>query len=225
MANIDEHFKVNYANAKAKDNAIFKGEKYRITLLSERLIRFEYSEEGIFYDGLTERVINRNFITPEYQVKEDNKYLEISTKYFKLTYAKEKPFAASKMAPDANLKVLLQNTDKMWYFNHPEARNFRGTAMSLDENSAKTGLYKGLYSTDGFASIDDSTSLLLNENGTLTPPTTKRVDTYLFIYRRDFGLCLRDYFTLTGRPSLIPRYALGIWWNKNEIYSFEDLKK
>lgn len=225
VANIDEHFKVNYIHSKAKDNAIFKGKNYRITILSERLVRFEYSENGEFYDGLTERVVNRDFNAPDYNVKEDNRYLEISTKYFKLTYAKEKPFVGSKMAPDANLKVLLQNTDKIWYFNHPEARNFRGTAISLDENSAKTPLYKGLYSTDGFASIDDSTSLLLNENGELLPPTSKRVDTYLFIYRRDFGLCLKDYFTLTGRPSLIPRYALGIWWNKDEIYSFEDVKK
>lgn len=225
MASLDEHFKLNYAHNKAKQNAIFQGQNYRITILSERLIRFEYSEEGVFYDGLTERVINRDFAVPEYTVKEDNRFLEIATKYFKLTYAKEKPFKGSVMAPDANLKVILQNTDKMWYFGHPEARNFRGTNVSLDENSTKTKFDKGLYSTDGFASLDDSTSLLINENGSLVEPTTKRVDTYLFIYRRDFGLCLRDYFTLTGRPALIPRYALGIWWNKEEIYSFEDLKK
>lgn len=222
---MDEHFKIDYSHAKAKENVVFKGQKYRITILTERLIRFEYSEKGEFYDGLTERVINRDFPVPEYTVKEDNKYLEIATKYFKLSYVKERPFVGSKIAPDATLKVVLQNTDKLWYFNHPEARNFRGTASSLDENSAKVGLHKGLYSTDGFASIDDSTSLLLTEDGKLIIPSEKRVDTYLFIYRRDFGLCLRDYFMLTGFPSLIPRYALGIWWNKDEIYSFEDLQK
>ncbi len=225
MASMDEHFKIDYSHAKAKENVVFKGQKYRITILTERLIRFEYSEKGEFYDGLTERVINRDFPVPEYTVKEDNKYLEIATKYFKLSYVKERPFVGSKIAPDATLKVVLQNTDKLWYFNHPEARNFRGTASSLDENSAKVGLHKGLYSTDGFASIDDSTSLLLTEDGKLIIPSEKRVDTYLFIYRRDFGLCLRDYFMLTGFPSLIPRYALGIWWNKDEIYSFEDLQK
>ena len=36
----------------------------------------------------------------------------------------------------------------------------------------------------------------INENGELVIPPTKRVDTYLFMYRRDFGLALRDYFTL-----------------------------
>ena len=43
------------------------------------------------------------------------------------------------------------------------------------------------------------------------------------MYRRDFGLCLKDYFTLTGYPPLIPRYALGVWWNKSEIYNFNDI--
>lgn len=222
---MDEHFKIDYSHNKAKDNVVFKGEKYRISILTERLIRLEYSETGEFFDALTQRVINRDFPVPAYEIREDKRFLELSTKYFKLTYAKEKPFQSSIVAPDANLKVVLQNTDKMWYFNHPEARNFKGTSISLDENSTKATFSKGLYSTDGFASLDDSDSLIISESGELIQPTKKRVDTYLFIYRRDFGLCLRDYFMLTGRPALIPRYALGIWWNKEDVYSFEDTKK
>ena len=45
------------------------------------------------------------------------------------------------------------------------------------------------------------------------------------MYNRDFGSCLQNYFTLTGMPPLIPRYALGIWWNKNDFYYFEDIQK
>ena len=45
------------------------------------------------------------------------------------------------------------------------------------------------------------------------------------MYKRDFGLCLRDYYLLTGYPAMIPRYALGIWWYRDRIYSFEDIKK
>lgn len=222
---MDEHFKVDYSRVKAKESAILKGEKYRITILTERLVRLEYSEDGNFYDGLTQLVRNRDFSVPIFTVKEDQRFLEVQTKYFKLSYIKNKPFAASIVAPDANLKVELLNTDKMWYFNHPEARNFKGTGVSLDENSSRANFQKGLYSTDGFASIDDGATLLVNESGELVPSPNKRVDTYLFMYRRDFGLCLKDYFALTGLPALIPRYALGIWWNKDEIYSFEDTKK
>ena len=39
------------------------------------------------------------------------------------------------------------------------------------------------------------------------------------MYKRDFGLCLKDYFALTGLPTLLPRYAFGVWWNRDIIYS------
>lgn len=220
----DEHFKFDIKNGISNEKAIFKGEKYRITILTERLIRLEYSEDGQFSDALTQRVINRKFSLPIFTVQEDTKTLEISTKYFRLNYIKERPFIASVVAPDANLKVSLLNTDKVWYFNHPEARNFKTSSVSLDENSKKANLTKGLYSTDGFASMDDSKTLMIMEDGQLVKPTTNRIDTYLFMYRRDFGLCLRDYFLLTGKPSLIPRYALGIWWHKDDAYNFQDTK-
>ena len=45
------------------------------------------------------------------------------------------------------------------------------------------------------------------------------------IYLNDFDKCLKDYFTLTGKPALIPRYALGNWWCKNEKYNEEHIKK
>jgi alpha-glucosidase (family GH31 glycosyl hydrolase) len=224
VADFFEHMSVDYSNNRSKPEAIFQGKTYRITVLSERLVRLEYHQDGIFFDDLTEQVINRNFSVPEFQVKQDEKFLEIKTKYFHLQYVKEKPFQGTKFAPDANLKVTLVNTDRIWYFGHPEARNFGTSGMSLDENSQKVSLAKGLYSVDGFVSLDDANSLVLMPDGYLLANQVPRVDTYLFVYRRDFGLCLKDYFTLTGYPSLIPRYALGIWWNRNEIYHFQDTK-
>ena len=201
---------------------VFQGKTYRITILSERLIRLEYNLNGQFLDLPTEFAVNRNFPTPQLKVEEDEKYLEIVSKYFALLYVKEKPFAGPKYAPDANLKIVLKNTDRIWYFDHPEARNFMGTAMEIGENNKRTKLSKGLYSLDGFASIDDSESLVIMNDGTLFKPTERRVDTYVFLYRKDFGLCLQDYFTLTGFPPLVPRYSLGIWWNRDKIYTADD---
>ena len=215
--------KVDYSNAISKSDATFQGSKYRITILSERLIRFEYDENGKFFDRPTEFARFRNFSKPEFKVEENAKTLIVQTKYFVLQYVKEKPFVGPKFAPDSNLKVGLLNSDKMWYFNHPEARNF-GSIISSFDKGLKTPLIKVLYSTDGFASFDDSKSLVFLEDGFLVKPNSKRIDTYLFIYRRDFGLCLKDYFTLTGYPPLLPRYALGIWWNKDVIYSDKDIR-
>ena len=223
MANLPEYLKIDQNNAISNELAIFKGEKYRITVLSDLLVRLEYAEDGKFMDRLTELVINRNFEVPHMDVKEDEKFLEISTKYFTLSYVKGKPFAGTKMAPDSNLKVKLNGTDNIWYYNHAEARNFKGSALSLDNTEGNVKLDKGLYSTDGFATLDDSRTLVIDDEGGLIKRDAIRIDTYLFAYRRDFGVCLRDYFHLTGHPALIPRYALGIWWNKNQDYAFEDI--
>ncbi len=224
MAKLPEYLKFDQSNSVSKKEAIFQGDKYRITILSELLIRFEYAEDGKFLDRPTELVLNRNFTVPQMEVKEDDKVLSITTKYFSMNYIKGRPFAGSKVAPDANLKVILNGTDKFWYYNHPEARNFNGTAMSLDNTEGNVKLERGLYSTDGFATLDDSRTLVIDDEGGLIKRDAIRVDTYLFIYRRDFGLCLRDYFHLTGYPALIPRYALGIWWNKDQDYAFEDVR-
>lgn len=206
-------------------NAIFKGNTYRISVLSERLIRLEYSPDGKFVDQKTELAIDRDFPMVEFNVQQDSQFLQITTSYFQLVYKKEAPFTAAKYAPDRNLRVSLANTDKFWYLGQPEARNFGGSAVSLDANGTHTKLEKGLYSTDGFASIDDSNSLIFDEDGYLVKPEGNRIDIYLFMYRRDFGLCLKDYFRLTGKPALVPRYALGIWWNREKIYTDEDVKR
>ena len=225
MASLGEHFKINPDNLVSDNKVIFKGANYRITILSERLIRFEYSLNNEFYDGATEIVHNRAFSAPKIKVEQDSNYLVITTKYFILQYAKEKPFKGPALAPDSNLKVKLVNTDKLWYYGHPEARNFKGSAFSIEDFGDGTKLSNGLYSTDGFAMLDDSKSMLIDNDGFIIPNDTKRIDFYLFAYRRDFGLCLKDYFTLTGYPPMLPRYALGIWWYRDMIYSFEDTKK
>lgn len=218
MASLKEHFKIDYSHSKSRDAAIFKGQRYRITVLSDILVRLEYNEEGIFEDRPTEFAWNRDFEVPLMQVKQDSQTLEISTKYFRLFYSKEANLFP-KNATEKNFNILLSNTDKIWYVNHPEARNFFGSEVCLDNASGKIPLLRGLFSTDGFVSVDDSSSLIFNEDGSLTKNDNKRVDIYIFLYRKDFGFCLRDYYLLSGKPPMIPRYALGVWWHRNIPYN------
>ncbi len=226
MASLDEHFALNnYEEAVSLYDAITVGKKYRITILSDILVRLEYSSNGQFEDRPTEQIIFRRFSVPRYTKQEDNNFLIISTKYFKLEYQKEMPFQGSKASPDQYLKITLNNSDKYWHLGSAEARNFNGTVYSLDNVDGNVDYQKGLYSTDGFVSIDDSKSLILNKDGTYSRRNDNRIDTYVFMYRKDFGFCLRDYFKLTGKPSLIPRYALGIWWNKNLDYTSSSIEK
>ena len=247
MADLGEHFKVDYSNNVSKPQTVFKGQFYRITVLSDMLVRLEFSEEGYFEDRLTEFARFRNFPIPQMKVDQNEKYLDITTKYFNLRYEKEKAFNGSKYSPDSILRIkLLDASNKEWYYGHPEARNYYGIVTNLDkttdpflEESEVKDLkhvkrkiedyleakVKGLYSTDGFASIDDSKTNFIDEDGTIIFNDKKRIDMYVFLYNKDFGTCLQNYFLLTGMPPLIPRYALGIWWNKNDFYYFDDIQK
>ena len=197
MANLQEHFKFDYKKILPNVNNIIQGKKFRITVLSEILIRLEYSETGEFEDRPTELVQSRKFPQVKFERKDDNTYLYITTSYFKLFYRKEMPFLGTKISPDQNLRIELTNTDKTWYFNHPEVRNFGSIGYSLDGKTSEPKYEKGLYSVDGFVSLDDSKSLIFNEDGSLGKRTDTRIDTYVFMYKRDFGACLKDYFTLT----------------------------
>ena len=86
-----------------------------------------------------------------------------ATKYFELTYSKEKNFYNGKVSPTKNLKINLLNSDKTWYYGHPEVRNFGGVNYSLDDFKGNLKLDKGMYSTDGFVSIEDNDTDLINE--------------------------------------------------------------
>lgn len=208
----------NIRKSKTPSSYVFKGDKYRISIISDSLIRFEYNEKGKFNDFPTMFAENRSFGKPKINVEEDNLILMIRNEKFTLEYQKDKPFIGNRVFPEQNLKVAVNGTNKVWYFNHPEVKNLKGAAYSLDDFNGEAILDKGLFSLDGFASIDDSKTPIVDNNGNLLVPSEEAIDIYLFIYNDDFGVGLRDYFNLTSLPPLIPRYALGVWWNKNEPY-------
>lgn len=243
MAFFNKDFSLLYKACISKPQCVFKGQFYRITVLSDMLVRLEFSEEGYFVDRPTELVNFRDFPVTQMKVEQNEKVLEVTTKYFNLRYVKEKSFMPNKHNPSANLRIKLLDTGREWYFGHPEARNYFGIIANIDktvdinetEGITFQGIKKnienaftkskGLYSTDGFASLDDSKSNFIMEDGSIGHNDRTRIDTYVFLYNKDFGNCLQNYFMLTGMPPMIPRYALGIWWNKNDYYYFNDIEK
>ena len=215
MYNLGEQFKRDINKAKPNSECVVVGDKYRFTVLTPRLIRLEYSEKGVFNDMPTELVWYRNLPKPDFKLKESSEIVQIITQYFKLTYSKNKKFDGTKV--NQPLKVSLLNTDRFWYYGHPEVRNF---GLPSFNNSKE----KGLYSADGFVSMVDDSKNVFNEDGTLAL-CENNLDIYLFMYNNDFEDALKDYYNITGFPALIPRYALGNWWSKNDIYEDESLKK
>lgn len=223
MTSLTSYFVKDNRNLIANKDNVVSGEKYRFSILTDRLIRLEYSPTGEFEDRASQNVIFRNFKKTEFTKNESETILQIETKYFVLSYDKNKSFYSGKLTPGNNLKVTLKESDKTWYYGHPEARNFGALTYSLDNFSGKLKFDKGLYSTDGFAIIDDSNTFVIDENDNPVARNSKNIDIYLFMYRKDFGYCLRDYYGLTGYPPMISRFALGNLWYKNDKYSLNDI--
>ena len=226
MYNLGEQFKVGKRSV-ANPKSVIKGEKYRITVLTERLLRLEYNENGIFEDRATQNVFNRYLDIPKFDVMEDANLLTITTEFFKLSYIKNSPFKSGSLSQSNNLRVeLLEQLDsskqnRFWYYGIPEVKNFGTPGFEIFEKK-KLKLKKGLFSIDGFVTIDDSKSMIIEEDGTLSERNDNGIDIYLFIYLKDFSKCLEDYYKITGFTPLIPRYALGNWWNRN--YKYGDKK-
>ena len=142
MNTISKQIGFDYDKSKALDEQIIKGEKYRFTVLSDILIRMEYSETGIFEDRPTLLASNRIFPNFKFNVTENETKLIIQTKYFKLTYKKNKPFKGTMLLPDSNLKVELLNTNKIWHYNHPEIRNYGAPLKVLADKKGKISFGK-----------------------------------------------------------------------------------
>ena len=132
----------------------FKGEKYRITVLTDRLIRLEYNENGVFEDRPSFAVVNRELGDDfEMYAKDQSDLLRVETKYLTLTYDK-KEFSS------LGLTILLKENGVTWNFGeaYDDWSNLGGTARTLDDADGRVRLEKGIFGRKGYAVIDDGKS-------------------------------------------------------------------
>ena len=148
MYPLGKQFEVDSKKALSELKTIYKGTNYRISIITQRVVRLEYSPNGNFVDAPTQLIRNRNLGFPEFRVNQDANYIEIVTRYFKLTYFKRQPFEGTKIDPMKNLKITLMSNEKDrqrdWYYLHPEARNMNGNMVGVDV-PVNIMLNKGLY--------------------------------------------------------------------------------
>ena len=96
MYNLEEQFNIDSQNKMTDQGNMIVGQNFRISILSDILVRLEYSKTGIFVDNQTEKVLNRGFKKIDYKINEILDDVIIETKKFKLTYKKGKPFLGTK---------------------------------------------------------------------------------------------------------------------------------
>lgn len=84
---------VHNARPCMRDATVLQGKHWRIGILTESLIRLEWSDSGEFEDRLTQMAVNRDFgADPEFTVTHRNGLLIVDTPALYLTYD-GKPFS------------------------------------------------------------------------------------------------------------------------------------
>ena len=73
--------------------SVLGGEHWRITVLTDRLLRLEYSPLGRFPDSATQLAVNRNFPPADFRVTEYEGKLVLTTAFLRLTYDR-RPFSS-----------------------------------------------------------------------------------------------------------------------------------
>lgn len=205
-------------HGQCRQDAVVQGEKWRITVLTEELLRLEYSEEGIFEDRATQRVMDRNFPAVAFEVKESDEELELVTEKLHLFYDKQS-FSGNGL----QIQIRGNGISGTWHYGD-ETRDLKGTARTLDEAAGPIPLEHGLLSFWGFTVLDDSGSLALPEEGWIAPRSQEAKDLYFFGYGHAYERCLKDFYHLCGKMPLVPRFVLGNWWSRYYRYTEAEYK-
>lgn len=193
------------------ESCIIVDGRLRISVLSNRILRVELSTDGVFEDRPTQKIMNRNFAKPTFTV--DNRADEVSI----MTEACE--FLVDKLTC-----AVLVRKDGLWS-GAKHGKNLGGTARTLDFTYGRIllgrgilHLGKGIFSTGGVSEIDDSSSYAINEDGTLEGRNIGIVDKYVLAFGKDYLGGLKEFYELTGKTPLLPKYALGNWWSRYYRY-------
>lgn len=207
-------------------DSVIQGDHWRIGLITDALVRFEWSDSGRFVDDATQMAMVRDFgEKPEFTVTERNGWLEIDTPSLHISYNQRK-FSPEGLYATVKHVNAIENT---WHYGDVQRRNLGGTYRTLDEANGRIPVDPGVNSTDGWAIIDDSKSNVIREtaevNGNhndfgtwVTPKEEPTTDLYLFGYGHRYREAVHALYRLTGPTPLLPRFVLGNWWSRYHLY-------
>ena len=146
---------------KADPSAMVIAGNARFTVLTSRLVRMEWSEDGVFEDNATLTFINRKLPVPDFKVSKSKSKVVIKTSDMILTYKQEGKFTSE------NLKVefLLGGKKVLWTPGMEDDQNLMGTTRTLDgcdgDKLGKEPMEQGIVSRSGWSVVDDSRTHLL----------------------------------------------------------------
>lgn len=203
-------------NPIANEANVVKGEHYRFSVLTSALIRMEYDEQGGFEDRASQSVFYRDFEPVDYTVRRQGAFLIIETERLILSYQEETNFSQQTLS--VRLK---EEPASVWHYAE-EFEELGGTARTLDGMNGEVVLGRGVCSRNGFSVINDSSRMVLDEDGWVDIRNENTIDIYFFGYGYDYLEAVKDYYRLTGVPAMLPAYALGNWWSRYHRYTQQE---
>ena len=216
---------LDYNPVADKKNTVVFG-KARFQILTDRLLRLEWAEDGIFEDRATFAAINRKTPPVKFSTKTKGKSLTIKTKRLTLRY-KDDGKELSRNNP--TVSFVLGGKKVLWHPGLRDTHNLGGTARTLDgSEDGPIPLGNGFISRSGWAVVDDSTNLVFDESDgrawAATRHPARRQDLYLLAYGHDYKTALRDAAMIFGAQPLPPRFTLGYWWSRYWAYTDKEIE-
>lgn len=206
--------------APAKEDSIVVFDDVRISVLSDRIIRVE---KGDFTDKRTQLVACRDFANPQFNVQKTSDKVLVTTALYMFCIDLDNANVYVKTLEEKDWRVISNRT------------NLGGTARTLDGTFGIVGgwksarekkdhfclahIRKGIFASNGVSEVDDSKSVLLNEDGSVSPRGSVIADKYIFVFEDDYLGGLKEFYSLTGFAPVLPKYALGNWWSRYHAYT------
>ena len=191
--------------------------KARFSVITENLIRCEWSENACFFDGETLFAVNRRHNGCDAQIRKTERSAEIRTEAITLFYLDngENGFSARNLYGELS--------GKPWHFGMENEQNLGGALATLDGADGFRQTDDGILSRAGWFTLDDSENAAL-EDGWLKKSLRKRhTDLYIFSYGTDYKKALRALFRVSGPAALPRRYMLGAWYSRWWAYTDEEI--
>ncbi len=203
----------------ARPDAVVEGDRWRITVLTDGLLRLEWAEDGVFEDRASAFAVRRDLPVPDFRVVDGDASLEIVTERFHLIYDRG-PFTASGLSVQVRGNISAYHS--VWRFGALWKEGEGGTARTLDDIDGRIALEPGIVSRWGVTELDDSTTLVLEDDGWVAPRDGSKIDLYVFAYGHDHAEAVKAFFAVSGSQPVLPRWALGNWWSRYYPYTAEE---
>jgi alpha-glucosidase (family GH31 glycosyl hydrolase) len=217
-----QFFIPSISSAAANPQSVICFANFRFTLLTERFLRIEFSNLGIYEDRPSQVFWYRNQPIPKMEIEQTPVSLLLETSHYKLTCEQSR-----KGTNLQSIQILIKESNQTIHMDDQNPGLLSGTTRTLDEADGAISLKPGLLSRSGWVLLDDTSSLVFNSEGWLEPRphTTGYHDLYLLISGSDYKNALQDYQKITGTPGLLPRAFLGNWWSRYWEYTQQDLQQ